>query len=203
MPRVERHATGGAGTVGPRYVQEHGAATVGDPWPRIVRDLDHQVVEVIVAPEAVAWFIGRPAEGTVVAAVGGILAPGQRPIDPPDRQAGGGPRQPIGAPPQAQEPEPSARRRAVAFALAGRNAGTLTLILAGVALSSCAIALTSLALNLAPSPLAASAVRKGKASASASLRPSSVASSASSRANFRSGASVGLSATSSAARTNR
>jgi iron complex transport system permease protein len=39
--------------------------------------------------------------------------------------------------------------------LAGRNAGTLTLILAGLALSSCAIALTSLALNLAPSPLAA------------------------------------------------
>jgi iron complex transport system permease protein len=40
-------------------------------------------------------------------------------------------------------------------ALAGRNTGTLTLLLAGVALSSFAIALTSLALNLAPSPLAA------------------------------------------------
>jgi len=40
-------------------------------------------------------------------------------------------------------------------ALAGRNAGTLTLLLAGVALSSFAVALTSLALNLAPSPLAA------------------------------------------------
>jgi iron complex transport system permease protein len=39
--------------------------------------------------------------------------------------------------------------------LAGRNAGTLTLILAGVALSSFAVAITSLALNLAPSPLAA------------------------------------------------
>ena len=39
--------------------------------------------------------------------------------------------------------------------LAGRQAGTLTLLLAGVALSSFAVALTSLALNLAPSPLAA------------------------------------------------
>jgi iron complex transport system permease protein len=39
--------------------------------------------------------------------------------------------------------------------LAGRHAGTLTLLLAGVALSSFAVALTSLALNLAPSPLAA------------------------------------------------
>jgi len=39
--------------------------------------------------------------------------------------------------------------------LAGRNADTLTLILAGVAVTSLAAALTSLALNLAPSPYAA------------------------------------------------
>ena len=39
--------------------------------------------------------------------------------------------------------------------LAGRGAGTLTLVLAGVAISSLAVALTSLALNLAPSPFAA------------------------------------------------
>ena len=38
--------------------------------------------------------------------------------------------------------------------LAGRQTGTLTLLLAGVALSNLAIALTSLALNLAPSPMA-------------------------------------------------
>ena len=40
-------------------------------------------------------------------------------------------------------------------ALAGRGAGTMTLLLAGVALSSFASALTALALNLAPSPFAA------------------------------------------------
>jgi iron complex transport system permease protein len=39
--------------------------------------------------------------------------------------------------------------------LAGRGSGASTLLLAGVALSSFAMALTSLALNLAPSPLAA------------------------------------------------
>ncbi len=39
--------------------------------------------------------------------------------------------------------------------LAGRDAGTLTLILAGVAISSLASALTTLALNLAPNPFAA------------------------------------------------
>ncbi len=40
-------------------------------------------------------------------------------------------------------------------ALAGRRGGTLNLILAGIAVSSLAGALTALALNLAPSPFAA------------------------------------------------
>jgi len=40
--------------------------------------------------------------------------------------------------------------------IAGRNAGTLTLILTGVALSSLAVALTSLAMNLSPNPYALS-----------------------------------------------
>jgi iron complex transport system permease protein len=42
------------------------------------------------------------------------------------------------------------------YAIAARDASTLTLILAGVAISSLAVALTSLALNLAPSPFAVS-----------------------------------------------
>jgi iron complex transport system permease protein len=40
------------------------------------------------------------------------------------------------------------------YGLAGRNAGTMTLILAGVAINSFAGALTALALNLAPNPFA-------------------------------------------------
>jgi len=40
------------------------------------------------------------------------------------------------------------------YLLAGRNAGTLTLILAGVAINALALALISLLLNLAPSPYA-------------------------------------------------
>lgn len=47
---------------------------------------------------------------------------------------------------------------ALIFALAGRNAGTLALILAGVAVNSLAASLTALALNLAPSPYAASEI---------------------------------------------
>jgi len=46
----------------------------------------------------------------------------------------------------------------ILFALAGRDAGILTLILAGVAIASLAGALTSLALNLAPSPYAQSEI---------------------------------------------
>ena len=49
----------------------------------------------------------------------------------------------------------AATATAVLLALAARGAGTVMLILAGVALSSLAGALTALALNLAPSPYAA------------------------------------------------
>lgn len=44
------------------------------------------------------------------------------------------------------------------LAVAGRNAGTLTMILAGIAISSLAIALTSLAMNLSPNPYALSEI---------------------------------------------
>ncbi len=44
------------------------------------------------------------------------------------------------------------------YALAGRNAGTLTLILAGVAINGFAGAATALALNLAPNPYAVSEI---------------------------------------------
>jgi iron complex transport system permease protein len=44
------------------------------------------------------------------------------------------------------------------YSLAGRNAGTMTLILAGVAINSFAGAMVSLALNLAPNPFAVSEI---------------------------------------------
>lgn len=44
------------------------------------------------------------------------------------------------------------------LAVAGRNAGTLALILSGIAISSLAVALTSLAMNLAPNPFALSEI---------------------------------------------
>lgn len=44
------------------------------------------------------------------------------------------------------------------LAVAGRDSGTLTLILSGIAISSLAVALTSLAMNLAPNPFALSEI---------------------------------------------
>jgi hypothetical protein len=119
---AESHAAGRAGAIGPSHVYEHGAAPTGDTRTGIVGNLDHQVVEVVVTPKAVARFIGRPSERTVVAAIDGILAPCQGRIDATYRHQGPGPRQAIGAPPQANQTKPSARRCAVALPLIGRNA---------------------------------------------------------------------------------
>ncbi len=56
-------------------MDEHGTAATGDAGPRIVIDLNKEVIEVIVAPKPVAWFIGRPPEGAVVPPVGGVFTP--------------------------------------------------------------------------------------------------------------------------------
>ena len=98
----ERDAAGGRRPVRPRHMHEHCAAAAGDPRPDVVIHLDDEVVEAIVPPEPVAWFIGRPPEWAVIAAVRGIFAPCQVGRDPPRRQKGRGPRGAVGPPPQAE-----------------------------------------------------------------------------------------------------
>ena len=66
-------------------MNENRAAATGDPGPRVVVDLDEHVVEAVAAPKPVAWFIGRPREGAVVAPVGWVFAPGVVAADPADR----------------------------------------------------------------------------------------------------------------------
>ena len=39
-------------------------------------ELEKNVVEAVVPPEPVAWFIGRPPEGAVVAPIGWVFTPG-------------------------------------------------------------------------------------------------------------------------------
>ena len=67
-------------------MDEHGAAATGNSGPRVVIEFEKNVVEGVVAPEVVAWFIGRPPEWAVIAPVGGIFTPGVGRTDPTKRQ---------------------------------------------------------------------------------------------------------------------
>src|SRR4029453_16430734 len=89
--RREGDASRGRGTLWPRHMQEHRAPPAGNARPGIVIDLDDDVVQPVVPPEAVAWFIGRAAEWPIIAAVAGVLAPGDAAIDADCWQQGGGP----------------------------------------------------------------------------------------------------------------
>lgn len=66
-------------------MDEHGTAAAGHARPGVVVDFDDHVVEAVATLEPVAWFIGRAPEVPVIAAVGGILAPGIARADPPRR----------------------------------------------------------------------------------------------------------------------
>ena len=80
-------------------MDEHAAAATGDARPRVVVKFEKNVVKGVVAPEAVAWFIGRPPEWAVVAPIGRIFAPGLARTDPANREEGPRPRQAISPPP--------------------------------------------------------------------------------------------------------
>ena len=104
-------------------VDENSAAAAGDARPSIVVDFDDEIVEAVVAAQAVAWFSGRPLVGVVVTPIVRVLAPSVVSGDPANRQACLRPRQTVGAPPQPDRAKAAGRRAAVAFALVGLDAG--------------------------------------------------------------------------------
>jgi hypothetical protein len=106
----------------PGDMDKDGAAAAGNARPRVVVDLDNEVVEAVVPAQPVAWFIGRALERPVVAAVCRIFAPGIAGTDSANRQRSPRARKPLGAPPQANRAKPAGWRRAVAFALVGLDA---------------------------------------------------------------------------------
>jgi hypothetical protein len=106
-----------------RDMDEDRAAAAGDTGPPIVVDFEDKVVDPVLAAQPIAWFIGRPPEGAVIAAVVRILAPGIIRADPPDRQKRGRPPHPVGPPPQPHRPKTPERGAAVALALIGLDAG--------------------------------------------------------------------------------
>ena len=63
-------------------MKEDGAAMASNARTPIVIDFDDQVVEAILAPEPVPWFIGRQPKRSIVAAVSRILTPGKFGRDP-------------------------------------------------------------------------------------------------------------------------
>jgi len=104
-------------------VQEHRAAAAGDTWPRVVVDLDDEIIEMVGALEPVAALLASAPDPLVVVAIAGVLAPGVRAGDDPGRQrgmfaAGCGGR----PPPQLPWPVAAPGGAAIALALVGQNA---------------------------------------------------------------------------------
>jgi hypothetical protein len=56
-------------------MDEHSAAAPRNTRAGVVIDLDDDVVQAILAPKPIAWFIGRPMERPIVAAVLRVFAP--------------------------------------------------------------------------------------------------------------------------------
>ena len=104
-------------------MDKDGTAPPGDPGSRVVVNLDNHVVKAVVAPEPIAWVIGRPPEGMVVAPIRRVFAPRILRPDAAGRQECARPTQPIGPPPQPHGSKPAARRAAVALAFIGLDAG--------------------------------------------------------------------------------
>lgn len=108
---------------GPCHVDENAAATAGDARARVVVDLDQEVVEVVIAPQPIAWFTGRPCIGAIVPAIGWILAPGVGGAYATQRQQRSWPGKPVGPPPDSNRAESPARGAAIAFTLVCPDAG--------------------------------------------------------------------------------
>lgn len=102
-------------------MDEHRTAAPADAGPRIVINFHNEIVQMVGASQPIAWFIGRPLDGAVIASVGRVFAPGVSGADAADRQEGPRPRQPVGPPPQPYRAEMASRRGAVPLALVGRN----------------------------------------------------------------------------------
>src|SRR5215203_5596705 len=108
--------------IGPRQMQEHGAAAAGYPWAGVVIDLDDEIVKVVLARQPVAGLIPHQANGLIVTAVVRVLAPGVFGADHPDRQIGPRSRMAVGAPPQLQWTVRALRGAAVTLPLVGEDA---------------------------------------------------------------------------------
>ena len=103
-------------------MDEDGASAPGHARPGIVIDFDHEIIEVIGAPQAITGGVRLAANRMIVAAITRILAPCVLDADGADRQQRFWPRTAIGPPPQPYKTETAARRCAIALAFVGLDA---------------------------------------------------------------------------------
>src|SRR5262245_8919615 len=103
-------------------MQEYGAAAAGNAGARVVVDLDNEIVEVVLAPQAVARLAAFEPNRLVVMAVGRVFAPGILAADRAHRQKAFRADMAVGTPPQLPGMEGAAGGAAVALALVGPDA---------------------------------------------------------------------------------
>jgi len=80
-------------------MQEDRAAASGDSRGGVVVDLDDEIVQVIVAPEAVPVAAEAYSHRLIIMPVGRVLSPGILGTNRLDGQQGPGPRMAVRAPP--------------------------------------------------------------------------------------------------------
>ena len=103
----------------PRGMDEHRAAASGDTRPRIVINLDDEVIKIVHACQPISACACGYFDRPIVLAVSGIFAPTVRRGYALYRQRCRRAWVLVRAPPQTPEPEAAARRGAIALALVG------------------------------------------------------------------------------------
>jgi hypothetical protein len=91
--------------------------------PAIMVKFDDQIVELIIAPQAIAGLAGFAPDWAIVAAIARVFAPGIVWADCTQWKPRSRTKAPIGAPPQPPQSEAAKRRCAVAFTFVGLDAG--------------------------------------------------------------------------------
>src|SRR6201991_3212558 len=102
-------------------MQEHCAATAGDARRRVVINLDDEIIEMIIAPQAVAALLAREPNRLVIVPIARVFAPAVLRRDRADRQEGCGPGETVGTPPQLQRAKNALRGSSIALALIGTD----------------------------------------------------------------------------------
>jgi hypothetical protein len=102
-------------------MDEHRAAAAGNAGPRVMINLDNEIVEMILTRQAIGSRMGADLDGLIVMAIGGVFTPAVRRSDALCRERGKWTCVPVRTPPEPAEAERAARGAAITFAFVGLN----------------------------------------------------------------------------------